>query len=201
MAEYRRRSAVEMRNAGNMPIIPDTKNWTWVTERPCGECGFDAHDYDDAAIAPAIRDNAASWPAVLLRATVRDRPNDSTWSPLEYAAHVRDVLRVYRERLRLMVDTDDPLYPNWDQDETAIAENYNGQDPAAVSAELVASADELANALSSLGPADWQRVGRRSDGASFTVSSMAVYMTHDLVHHRSDVSTARADPAPGRPQD
>jgi len=23
-------------------IEPDTKDWTWVLERPCPECGFDA---------------------------------------------------------------------------------------------------------------------------------------------------------------
>ena len=170
-----------------MPIVADTKNWTWVIERPCPECGFDATDYLDDDIAPAILDNAESWPVVLARPTVRDRPNDSTWSPLEYAAHVRDVLSVYRERLRLMVETEDPLYPNWDQDETAVAERYNEQDPAAVGVQLGANAEEIASAFGALTVAEWQRVGRRSDGAGFTVSSMAKYMTHDLVHHRFDV--------------
>jgi hypothetical protein len=171
-----------------MPIVPDTKNWTWVAERPCPECGFDPADYSNTGIAAAIRDNAASWLAVLDRATVRVRPDDSTWSPLEYAAHVRDVMRVYRERVRLMVETDDPLYANWDQDETAVADRYNEQDPAVVATELAAVADELASAFERLLPGQWQRAGRRSDGASFTISTMAVYMTHDLVHHRWDVS-------------
>jgi hypothetical protein len=170
-----------------MPIVADTKNWTWVIERPCPECGFDATFYGDADIAPAIVDNAGSWPAVLARPSVRLRPNDSTWSPLEYAAHVRDVLSVYRERLRLMVETDDPLYPNWDQDETAVADAYNEQDPAVVGAQLAGNATDVAAAFERLAPDQWLRVGRRSDGASFTVSSMAKYMTHDLVHHRWDV--------------
>jgi hypothetical protein len=170
-----------------MPIVADTKNWTWVIERPCPECGFDADDYGDGDIAPAILGNAAAWPAVLTRPTVRDRPNDSTWSPLEYAAHVRDVLAVYRERLRLMVETDDPLYPNWDQDETAVAERYNEQDPAVVGVRLGTNAEDLASAFAALHADEWMRVGRRSDGASFTVSSMAKYMTHDIVHHRWDV--------------
>jgi hypothetical protein len=170
-----------------MPIAPDTKNWTWVIERPCPECGFDATDYLDDDIAPAILDSAVSWPAVLARPTVRDRPNDSTWSPLEYAAHVRDVLSVYRERLRLMVETEDPLYPNWDQDETAVAERYNEQDPEVVGVQLGGNAQEIAAAFAALTDDEWQRVGRRSDGAGFTVSSMAKYMTHDLVHHAWDV--------------
>jgi len=24
-----------------MPIMPDTKDWTWVLRRACPECGFD----------------------------------------------------------------------------------------------------------------------------------------------------------------
>jgi hypothetical protein len=173
-----------------MPIVADTKNWTWVIERPCPECSFDASHYADADIAPAILDNAASWPPVLARPTVRIRPNDSTWSALEYSAHVRDVLAVYQERLRLMVETDDPLYPNWDQDETAVAERYNEQDPALVGEQLGANARGLARAVAALGDDEWQRVGRRSDGVSFTVSTMLTYMTHDLVHHRWDVRDA-----------
>jgi hypothetical protein len=100
---------------------------------------------------------------------------------------VRDVLGVYRERLRLMVETDDPLYPNWDQDETAIAERYNEKDPATVAAELGRRALDIAAAFDALTAEQWLRLGRRSDGAEFTVSSIAKYMTHDLVHHRWDV--------------
>ncbi len=54
--------------------------------------------------------------------------------------------------------------------------------------QLAANADDLASAFSALTPDEWRRVGRRSDGAGFTVSSMAVYLTHDLVHHRWDVA-------------
>ena len=170
-----------------MPIVADTKSWTWVVDRPCPECGFDASTYGDIDIAPAILDNADAWPAVLARSSVRVRPNDVTWSPLEYAAHVRDVLSVYGKRLRLMIESDDPLYPNWDQDETAVAEKYNEQDPTMVETQLGVNAEALSSAFAALAPDQWLRVGRRSDGANFTVSSMAKYLTHDLVHHRWDV--------------
>ena len=170
-----------------MPITPDTKNWTWVIERPCDECGFDASSLDPAEVASVVRANAAAWPAVLDRDDVRMRPNDSTWSPLEYAAHVRDVLRLYDYRLTLMLEQDDPLYPNWDQDATAIAERYNEQDPPVVSAELVAAATELADKFDALDDTQWQRPGRRSDGVAFTVSTFAVYFVHDVVHHLHDV--------------
>ncbi|HEY4270267.1 MAG TPA: DinB family protein [Galbitalea sp.] len=171
-----------------MPIVPDTKNWTWVIERPCAECGYDSSEHPDSSIAAAIRRNASAWPAVLARPDARVRPDDSTWSALEYSAHVRDVLRVYLERLRLMLDTDDPLYPNWDQDASAIDQRYNEQDPAVVAAELEDAAATIATAFDRVDDAGWQRIGRRSDGASFTVSSMSKYLLHDLEHHRWDVA-------------
>ncbi len=37
----------------------------------------------------------------------------------------------------------------------------------------------------------WQRTGRRSDGAEFTVESFARYFIHDPVHHLHDVTGAR----------
>ena len=170
-----------------MPIVPDTKNWTWVIEKPCPECGFDAETFQPSDVAALLRDNAAAWPAVLSRPDVRVRPSDDVWSPLEYAAHVRDVFRLYRYRLALMLTEDDPLYPNWDQDETAVAERYNEQDPAVVSAELLEAAEELAIALDEVSGEQWNRTGRRSDGMSFTVASFATYFIHDPIHHLYDV--------------
>lgn len=169
-----------------MPITPDTKNWTWVIEKPCPECGFDANSFEAVDVAAMVRANAALWPAVLQRADVRVRPDGATWSALEYGAHVRDVFRLYDYRLALMQAEDNPLYPNWDQDETAIAELYNEQDPAAVAAELTAAAASLADGFDRV--TDWSRPGRRSDGVSFTTESFAKYFIHDPTHHYWDVT-------------
>lgn len=170
-----------------MAITPDTKNWTWVIERPCPECGFDASTFEARDVAGMLRENAAAWPAVLERDDVRVRPDDATWSPLEYAAHVRDVLRLYDYRLELMLGEDDPLYPNWDQDATAIAERYNEQDPTTVGEEIIEAATALAAKFDALDDAQWLRPGRRSDGVAFTVESFAKYFVHDVIHHLDDV--------------
>lgn len=171
-----------------MAIIPDSKDWTWVLEHPCTDCGFDPAviRYDD--IPALVRDNAGAWPAVLARPDVRVRPDDYTWSALEYAAHVRDVFRIFDVRLHLMLDEQDPLFPNWDQDETAAAERYNEQDPVAVGEELAEAAATAADSFASIGPDRRGRTGRRSDGASFTVESLARYFVHDPIHHLHDVS-------------
>jgi hypothetical protein len=170
-----------------MPIIPDTKNWTWVLERPCPECGFDAAGVSEREVADLLRANAAAWPAVLARADAAVRPDEGTWSALEYGAHVRDVFRIFRTRLTLMLDTDDPIYPNWDQDETAVADRYNEQDPGTVARELVEAGEALAAAFDAVPDDSWSRPGSRSDGASFTVGSLAVYLAHDPTHHLWDV--------------
>lgn len=171
-----------------MPITPDAKNWTWVLDKQCPECGFDASRVPFREIPSLIRVNAAAWPERLARPDVRERPDDETWSPLEYAAHVRDVFRIFHERLYLMLEQEQPTFANWDQDATAVAERYNEQDPAVVAGELVAAADALAVAYSAVDDADLGRTGLRSDGSTFTVESLARYFIHDPVHQLDDVS-------------
>jgi hypothetical protein len=172
-----------------MAIVPDTKDWTWVIDAPCTQCGFDATTFAATDVARLLLENSEAWPGVLQRPTVRVRPDDATWSPLEYAAHVRDVMRLYNERVILMLDTEDPLYPNWDQDATAIAEAYNEQSPAVVAAELRDAALALAATFDGVGDR-WQRVGRRSDGARFTIETLSKYFLHDVQHHLWDVRPA-----------
>ncbi|WP_415976832.1 DinB family protein [Rhodococcus sp. 077-4] len=170
-----------------MPIDPDTKNWTWVLERACPDCGFDssAVDYDD--IPELIRADVERWEAVLQRDDVAVRPDDSTWSALEYAAHVRDAHRMFRTRLTLVLTEDDPEFANWDQDATALADNYNAQDPATVASELGDAARALADDFAAVPPENRHRTGRRSDGSNFSVESLAAYYIHDPIHHLWDV--------------
>ena len=169
-------------------ITPDTKDWTWVVERECPECGFDASRAKPEDVPALIRENAAGWRRALDDGLIkRGRPNDSTWSSLEYACHVRDVYRLYDERLNLMLTEDDPLFENWDQDDTAVDDRYDEQAPAEVVADLMDSAELLAIRLERVSGEEWNRPGRRSDGASFTVSTISRYMAHDPIHHLWDV--------------
>jgi hypothetical protein len=170
-----------------MAITPDTKDWTWVLERPCADCGFDASTIQDASVGALIRQNVSAWPEVLRRPDVAVRPDETTWSPLEYSAHVRDVYRLFRVRLELMLSQDDPTYANWNQDETAIAERYGEQDPGTVGRELVDAGLVLADAFDRVSGDEWSRPGRRGDGARFTVSSFGKYLLHDPRHHLWDV--------------
>ena len=135
--------------------------------------------------------NAAAWQAPLTAGGAARRPLPGKWSPLEYGCHVRDVLRLYDYRLVLMLTEDDPLYPNWNQDDTAIADRYDTQDPAAVAGELLAAAETIAARFGTVTGPLWERPGRRSDGAAFTVETFARYFIHDPIHHFFDVTAQR----------
>ena len=174
-----------------MTIVPDSKDWTWVLKRPCPECGFDTRGFVVTAVPGMIMANAAAWQSAL-EGDARTRPEPAKWSPLEYGCHVRDVLRLYDQRLELMLTQDDPLYPNWDQDETAVADRYAEQDPAEVAAALRQAAFAIAGRFERVTGDQWRRPGRRSDGARFTVETFARYFIHDPVHHLYDVTGQRA---------
>lgn len=181
-----------------MPIVPDDKDWTWVLERPCPECGFDASSVPPDSLGALLRANAEAWEQVLQRPAeeLRRRPAEDRWAPLEYACHVRDVYALYHRRLVLMLTENDPLYANWDQDVTAIEDRYLEQDPAAVSVQLRAAALELAGAFDGVRDEQWLRRGRRSDGARFSVAGFGRYMIHDPVHHLCDVTGHRGSATP-----
>lgn len=168
-------------------IEPDTKDWTWVLREPCPECGFQAADVDVHAISGTVRDLTPRWISALNRADARVRPEPQVWSVLEYGAHVRDVLRVFDGRLALMLEQDDPLFDNWDQDATALADRYDLQDPVVVADELADAADVIADRFDAVREDQVERPGRRSNGSVFTVRTLGQYFVHDVVHHLHDV--------------
>jgi hypothetical protein len=171
-----------------VPIVPDAKDWTWVLEKPCNECGFDAAAIAGTDVATLLRSAVIRWHTVLtMRNDVRGRPRPDVWSPLEYGCHVRDVFRVYASRLDRMLTEDGPHYPNWDQDLTAVDAQYARQEPDAVAEELSVEGVGLASLFESVRDDEWKRTGFRSDGAAFTIDSMSRYFLHDIVHHLHDV--------------
>ena len=166
----------------------DDKDWTWVLDRPCPDCGYDATTVED--VAARTRTAVATIRTALARPDATARPSAEVWSPLEYACHVRDVCIVFGARLAAMRAQDDPLFANWDQDETALADRYWEQDPAAVSAELELECERIADDLASVRPEEQERQGRRSNGSVFTIDTLGKYFLHDLEHHAHDVSRA-----------
>ena len=169
-------------------ITPDTKDWTWVLDTTCPECGYDAGAVADLAeVARELRRTADDWALALRAPGATTRPRPDVWSPAEYGAHVRDVHGVFAGRLELMLSADAPDFANWDQDATALEERYDLADPAVVAAELPEAAAAVAHGYAAVPDDAVGRTGLRSDGSAFTVASLARYHLHDVVHHLWDV--------------
>jgi DinB superfamily len=168
---------------------PDTKDWTWTLQRRCPQCGLAAGEISVDQIGPRAYVAAEEWVQILRSSpAVISRPEPAVWSPLEYGAHVRDVFRLFDQRLMIMLSEDDPQFANWDQDETAIRERYGEQDPEVVADELEAAASTMVGHLNALRPDQLDRTGRRSNGSEFTVTSLLQYFLHDVIHHLWDVT-------------
>ena len=97
-------------------IEPDTKDWTWVVNEPCAECGFVAAAVDVAHLGAHLRETTAAYLPYLATDDAAVRPDPRTWSVLEYGCHLRDVHRVFSMRVTRMVTEDEPHFENWDQD-------------------------------------------------------------------------------------
>ena len=172
------------------PGRADDKDWTWVLDRPCPDCGADVGGLNTYEVAELNLSCAASWANELrTRSDVRNRPDPGVWSPLEYGAHVRDVFRLFLTRLDLILTEDDPMFANWNPNETAEAERYDLQDPETVAAELLEAATAIGERFQAITPEQLARTARRSDGASFTVESFARYEIHDPLHHLWDITS------------
>ena len=168
-------------------IIPDNKDWTWVLERPCPECGFRAFKATPATAATMLPALLPRWQSALRRADVEVRSDPGKWSVLEYGAHVRDVFEVFTARLELMLAQEEPTFPNWDQDQAALDGGYSALDPEEVAADLVQNGLDAAAAFGAVTTEQWERRGLRSNGTDFTVVTLTGYFLHDLVHHLHDI--------------
>jgi S-DNA-T family DNA segregation ATPase FtsK/SpoIIIE len=86
----------------------------------CDQCGYVYAELPRASIPPALRSAAADLAARLASTPpddLRAYPIGGTWSALEYACHVRDVLRVQLQRIDLALADDEPEFAAMRRDE------------------------------------------------------------------------------------
>lgn len=170
-------------------IVPDDKDWTWVLDRPCDECGFEAAAVPREQLGERFFVAGEEWVQILRESpAVEVRPAAAVWSPLEYGAHVRDLYVITGQRLELMLTRDDAAFADWDQDEAARTGAYAEQDPERVAEDLEAAAQRLVSQVAEIEARAWERRGTRSNGSVFTVETFLQYVLHDVVHHLWDVT-------------
>ena len=112
----------------------------------CQECSYDFESLDRAEIIRAVLSLADEHRILLTFVPperLRDHSRPASWSALEYACHVRDVLRFQRERVALAQTEDTPRFVSMGRDERAVTERYNDQDPAVVASEITEAARQF----------------------------------------------------------
>jgi hypothetical protein len=169
------------------------RDWTVVQRERCNECGLDASVIPVRQLPDAVRSVARRWRLFLATTrpdALRRRPRADHWSALEYAAHTRDVLSVFTERVELALGADNPHFGWWDHEAAAVDERYNEQDPAAVAAVLESNADLFATVLAAVPDDGWDRAGVRRSGEHFTVAGLARFALHEAHHHLQDAERA-----------
>jgi hypothetical protein len=158
----------------------------------CDECGF---VYDEVArgdVADSLRALAGRYEAVLSAtpdAGLRSHPVPEVWSALEYSCHMRDVLRVQRERVLLALTEDQPAFAPMRREERVSEERYNEQRPAAVAGEIIQAAQMLARTLEDLDDDAWQRTGMYNYPTTRvrTVEWIGRHTVHEGEHHLQDI--------------
>ena len=172
------------------------EGWQWAraqTDR-CPQCGHHPAAFDRADLGGQLMELAASWRTFLLDADdhyLRTNPAPGIFSPLQYGAHVRDIQRVYGDRILLMLEEDDPVFPQFNPDEEAW-NGYNRLDPGVLADDIETQASRLAGILDQLEVGDWSRTMTRDGGHDgvyqFTVAGLANYAVHESHHHLLDAN-------------
>lgn len=165
----------------------------------CEECGWNAGTVTTENAAETVRDLGRRYRAPLTRLlpsdpadVLRQRPDGTTWSALEYAAHVRDVIALWGGALHKLLTDDRPVIARPDPsiaDEAAAAGDYNNLDPATTADELAANADRMARKIAVINADQWDRVIVLGD-EEMTAMAVVRKVAHEGAHHLLDIGRA-----------
>jgi len=158
----------------------------------CTECGYDYGSVRAADAPGQIRSAANELVTVLSDAdpAALARAPSETWSVLEYAGHVRDVLVVQRERVLMARSNGGQATRPMARDERVRWGEYADCTAEQLRVELVQAAEWLAHSLDLLTEEDWSRtlVYNYPEPAERSLEWLATHTVHELVHHRQDVT-------------
>jgi hypothetical protein len=158
---------------------------------PCPDCGLDVEQLDATGAADIIGRFGVRCRAVFEGvddgdARVRARPDAVTWSPLEYAAHVRDVIRYHGWLSNRALTEERPEVPVPNPDAVASSERYNEAALDDVLDAIEHQSTRFATLARGLSDSDLRRIAIRA-GDEVTVLHMVRNVAHEGHHHARDV--------------
>ena len=158
----------------------------------CAECGYDYDALSRGGLAPGLADVGSRLAACVNRhtpAALRAHTRAGVWSPLEYACHVRDLVRVQTQRIAQARLEEQPTFTPMRREERVTEDRYNEQDPTRVADEIMEAALVLAGMLLTLEPGAWDRtaVYNWPTRQVRTVEWIVRHTIHEGEHHLLDI--------------
>ena len=164
----------------------------------CDECGFTYADHGPDTVADKIAALGVRYGSRLQAGagdigdpagTIRTRPSEDVWSPLECACHVRDVLLAQRERLLLALVEERPSFAPIYRDQRVVLARYRQQLPERVVYEINVASGLVAWVLVGLDDEAWARTCLYSypNLAERTLLWLAQHTLHEGEHHLLDI--------------
>jgi hypothetical protein len=127
---------------------------------------------------------------------LRRRPTPDEWSIKEVCAHLRDSLEIDGERIRRMVEEDEPVISAYDQEALARERDYQNESMPLILTALRAFSGGNAYVLEGLSEEQWQRGGRHEERGPIRVDSYAESQAEHVRAHLEQIRSLRS--APGR---
>ena len=156
----------------------------------CPQCGQHPGALPASDLGGVAVDSAGAWRELLATdddGHLRTNPAPGVWSPIQYGAHVRDMLVVFGDRILLAVAEDDPNVPWFDPGEDGW-DSYNRLDRGDLADDIERQATRLAAIVGDRTESDWSRTARRDGVDSFTVAGLACFGVHEAHHHLLDAA-------------
>ena len=167
--------------------LGDASAIDFATTGACSTCGFDPERVQPSDAVIALRSFPSRWHRVLAvhlddadpQEVPACRLTPSTWSALDHAGHVRDVLHALDIRLQRVLREDEPVLP-----ETHVTppSGANEQGIAVVMAALTVGIDQFSQTIELVAPAAWGRRARRA-GRTVTALDLIREAVHEGSHH------------------
>jgi len=125
---------------------------------------------------------------------LRRRPTPDAWSIKEVCAHLRDSLEIDGERIRRMVDEDEPVISAYDQEALARERDYQNESMALIVTALRAFSGGNAYVLERLSEEQWQRGGRHEERGPINVGGYAEHLVEHVRAHLEQIRALRSPP-------
>ena len=116
--------------------------------------------------------------------TYRDlNDGDKGWTVLEVVCHLRDFDVIFRDRVNMMRNLENPALPAWDHEALAVERSYNEKNLVEAYSALATSRRQFVVLLEDLGDAEWRRTGNHPERAHFTMLDALMQVgLHDVMH-------------------